>query len=177
MINLLPPEYKEELRQEENYKLILILGILILAFLISFLLILLSIRVHLAGMVETEKIFFEAKTKEFSSLQSLEKELNSTNKELLNLSSFYEGQFSLTDFLKRISEILPPGLYLNSFSYQKEGVINLSGFSPTVEDLLRFKENLESQGDFKEISFPTSVWFQSKDINFNVSFKIIPKSK
>lgn len=173
MINLLPPKYKEDLRSEENLNLVFILEIFFLAFFLSLALVLFSIKIHIAGVIETQKIFFESKNKEFSQVKLVESEINSINKELSNLDSFYKEQFDLTDFLERISALLPPGLYLNSFSYQKEGhQINLSGFSSTVETLLDFKNNLEKQSDFKEVNFPTAVWLESVNIDFNTSLKI-----
>jgi len=92
------------------------------------------------------------------------------------LESFYQNQFDLTDFLGRISELLPDAVYLNSFSFQKENwKINLSGFAPTVEKLLEFKNNLEKQKGFKEVYFPAAIWLQSADINFDMSFLIAPE--
>jgi len=173
MINLLPPKYKEELKREENFNLLFILEILFLAFSISLTLVLFSIKFHLAGVVEEQKIFYEGKNKEFSQLKSVESELNSINKTLVKVDSFYKEQFELTDFLERISKFLPPGIYLTSFSYEEgEKKINLSGFSSTVKQLLEFKNILEKQSDFKEVVFPTTVWLQLKDIDFNISFKI-----
>lgn len=174
MINLLPPKYKEDLRGEENLNLVFVLGILFLAFFLCLALVLFSIKVRIAGAVETQKIFFDFKNKEFSQIKSVEERLNLINRELSSLDSFYQNQFDLTDFLGRISELLPQGLYLNSLSYQKEGQkINLSGFSPTVELLLDFKNNLERQKDFKDVYFPTAIWLESVNINFNTSLKII----
>lgn len=173
MINLLPPQYKEELKREENFNLVFVLEILFLAFSISLALILFSIRIHLAGLIEEQKIFYDSKNKELSQIKSVEAELNSINEKLVKVDSFYKEQFELPDFLERISKLLPPGIYLNSFSYEKqEKKINLSGFSPTVEFLLDFKDNLESQEDFKEVVFPPTVWLQLKNIDFNTSFKI-----
>lgn len=173
MINLLPPKYKEELKREENFKMVFILEILFLAFSISLALILFSIRIYLSGVIEEQNIFYDSKNREFSQHKPAESKLHSINKTLIKVDSFYKEQFELSDFLERISKLLPPGIYLNSFSYEeREKKINLSGFSPTVEQLLEFKNILEKQSDIKEIVFPTTVWLQLKNIDFNTSFKI-----
>ncbi len=173
MINLLPPNYKEESKSEENLTLVFILEILFLLFLITFALILFSIKIGLSSSVETQKIIFDAKNKEFSQIKSVEEQLNLLNKEFTSLDSFYKNQPDITGFLERISKLLPKGIYLNSFSYQKEGQkIEISGFSPTVELLLEFKNKLEEQNDLAEIYFPTNVWLRSADIDFNASMKI-----
>ncbi len=186
MINLLPLKYKEALRREENLRLVFVLEILLAAFLISFALILFAIKIHIAGEVEAQKVFVELKNKEFSGTKPVEEKLNLINKKISGLDSFLQNQFDLTDFLGRTSELLPEGMYLNFFSYQKDynsptalkgekyiGQINLSGFAPTVEKLLEFKNNLEKQKDFSGVYFPATIWMQSSNIDFNVSLKII----
>ncbi|PIS39151.1 MAG: hypothetical protein COT33_03440 [Candidatus Nealsonbacteria bacterium CG08_land_8_20_14_0_20_38_20] len=176
MINLLPLKYKEALRREENLRLVLIMEIIFGAFLIALALILFTIKIHIGGAVERRQIFVELKNKELSRVKPIEENLNLVNKKVEGLESFYQNQFDLTDFLGRISELLPDAVYLNSFSFQKENwKINLSGFAPTVEKLLEFKNNLEKQKGFKEVYFPAAIWLQSADINFDMSFLIAPE--
>ncbi len=61
MINLLPLQQKEELRREENFKLILNLAFLIFLFLISIYLIFYSINNFIIGTVESQKILLQEK--------------------------------------------------------------------------------------------------------------------
>lgn len=173
MINLLPPQQKRDLLGEERFKLILILGILLLVFLILLSLILLSIKIYISGQAESQKILANLGEKELPQFKALKEKLNSINQDLSKVDSFYQGQFYLTEFLERISNITPEGIYLKSFSYQKgTSQITFSGFSPTVEVLVDFKENLEKQKDFKEIRFPPAVWIKLVDIDFEVTFQI-----
>lgn len=188
MLNLLPPKYKEALRKEENLRLVLILEMSFGVFLIALALILFTIKIHIGGAVERQQIFVELKNKELSQVKPIEEKLNLVNKKVEGLESFYQNQFDLTDFLGRISELLPEGVHLNSFSFQKDynpptalkgekyiWKINLSGFAPTVEKLLEFKNNLEKQNGFKEIYFPAAIWLQSRDINFDMRFIVVPE--
>jgi len=173
MINLLPPQQKRELLGEERFKLILILGILLLVFLVLLFLILLSIKIYISGQADYQKILANLGEKELPQFKALKGELNSINQDLSKVDSFYQGQFHLTEFLQRISEITPEGIYLKSFSYQKStSQITFSGFSPTVEILVSFKENLEKQENFKEIRFSPAAWVKLVDIDFDVTFKI-----
>ncbi len=181
MINLLPSKEKEEILQEENWKLIMILGILLSIFLISLSLILFSIKIFVSGEVEAQKIIFEAREKEFKSpqMQGLQEGLVAFNKNLLQLDSFYQNQLDLTEILEEISQTIPPEIYLNNLSIVpqrgEEKIINcnLAGFSPTREILLIFKENLEKETEFHDIYFPSSCWVKTADINFTIRFKII----
>lgn len=175
MINLLPAQFKEELRQEENWKIISILGTLFLIFLISLTLILFSIKIYIQGQIESQKILvnLERKTAQTSEFQSLLEKMNSANQNISKLSSFYRKEIRPSEILEKISQILPPSMYLTAFSWQKaNSQITFSGFSPTREILFQFKKNLEEKKEFTEIYFPPQSWIKSIDINFNLNFKL-----
>lgn len=182
MINLLPPENKKELLKEEQYKIVLILGIFILFFLVSFSLILFSIKIYVSGQLEVEKEFVEQSRKEmeFSEIERLEKEIGSLNEDILELELFYQNQISLTEILEEISFVLPSGVYLKTISInpskEKDSkfLVSLSGFSSTRELLSEFKTNLEEKKElFKgKIDFPPSTWTKPVDIDFSLNFKI-----
>lgn len=173
MINLLPPQYKAELKEEENWKLTLILSILFLIFLVCSALILFSIKVSISGQAEAQKILLLQEEKKFeeSQIQNLEEKITVSNQALLKLNSFYQSQTNLTEILEKISETLPTGVYLTILNFNP-AQISLSGFSPTREILLEFKQNLEQEELFGEIYFPPSNWVKPTDINFSVNFKI-----
>ena len=93
----------------------------------------------------------------------------------MRLSSFYEKQVNLTEILEEISSALPAEIYLTNLSITtQDEELNcvLSGFAPTRERLLDFKDNLEKEVRFEEILFPPSNWEKRTDINFTVSFKV-----
>jgi len=175
MINLLPPEEKEILIQEEKFKLVLILGILFLTFLICLILILFSIKISLSGEVGAQKILLNQEEERFkgTQIQSLEEKIIAFNQILSKLSQFYYSQISLTGVLEKISQNLPSGAYLTAFNFSSEtGQISLSGFSPSREILLELKGNLEKEESFQEIYFAPSSWVKPADIDFLVTFKI-----
>jgi Tfp pilus assembly protein PilN len=175
MINLLPPQQKEELLEEERYNLVLILGILFLIFLICLILILFSIKISISGQLEAQKILLSQEEERFkgTQTQNLEEKIISSNQILSKLSSFYSRQISLTEVLEKISQSLPSGAYLTNFNFNSENnQVSLSGFSPSREILLEFKKNLEKEENFQEIYFPPSNWVKPTDIDFVVNFKI-----
>jgi Tfp pilus assembly protein PilN len=175
MINLLPPSQKEELKQEERFKLVLILGIIILAFLISLILILFSIKFSLLADLEVQRIYFDQRKKELGDpkIQELEEKIKNYNLILSQLKVFYQEEVNLTSILKKISQTLPQGIYLTTLNFNPQNSqFSLTGFSPNREILLQFKENLEKTENLKEIYFPATNWILAKDINFLVNFKI-----
>jgi len=175
MINLLPSTQKEELIEEEKYKLVLILGILFSIFLICLILILFSIKIPISGQLEVQKILLSQQEENFkkSQIQNLEEKVISFNQVLSKLSSFYYSQISLAEISEKISQDLPSGAYLTNFNFNSEtSQISLSGFSPSREILLEFKKNLEKEENFQEIYFPPSNWVKPDNIDFMVNFKI-----
>jgi len=180
MINLLPLPEKKILQEEKKLKLILISGILVLIFLICLILILFSIKIFISGQAEAQKILLSQEEENFkeSQIQNLEEKILSSERALINLDSFYQSQPNLTEILGKISETLPPDIYLTTLNFAPlvsehlTGQISFSGFSPTREILLEFKQNLEQEELFVEIYFPPSIWVKSADIDFSGNFKI-----
>ncbi len=174
MINLLPSVQKEEILKEEQFKIVLNLGIMILAFLLSLFLILLSIKIFLASQLEVQKVVLAEKELEISQLEDLKKKIKEYNSTLSKLNSFYQNQISPSKVLEKISSLLPGKTYLNSFNFSSKKV-SLSGFCPDTKTLLLFKENLEKEDGFSQIYFPISNWIQPTNINFLVNFNYEPK--
>jgi len=175
MINLLPPSYQQELRQEENRRLILILGMLFLIFLISVTSILFSVKLYIQGKLESVNVLLdlEEKTLQTSEIQSFRERINSINQNLSKLNAFYEKQISSISILEKVFKTLPPEIYLTAFSWQKNtSQVIISGFSPNREILFLFQKNLEESKEFSGIELPTQNWIKPVDIDFRVTFKI-----
>ncbi len=176
MINLLSPKEKIVLIQEENQKLILILGIILFLALFCFALILLSIKIYISGELEAQKIFLEQKKLDSSSTQEIEQEIKDQDLSFSDLKTFYEKDFRKSEILERLSQKLPSSTYLTNFSLltkkESELSVSLSGFSPDRDILLEFKKNLESEDMFQEVDFPPPNWVKPNDIEFSASFKV-----
>jgi Tfp pilus assembly protein PilN len=175
MINLLPPQYQAELKQEENWKTVLILEIVFLIFLVSLILILFSIKIYLQGQVESLKVLvdLEEKTLQTFGISDWREKITLTNQKILKLETFYKTQVRATKILEEIFQVLPSEISLTALSWQKNiSQVTLAGFSPSREILFGFKKNLEEKKDFSQIYFPPSNWIKPVDIDFQVSFKI-----
>jgi len=175
MINLLPSQEKEILRQEEEYKLVLILGILFFIFLICLILILLSIKIYFSGQLNVQEIILSQKEESFkkSRSQDLEEKILLFNQTFSELSSYYSERLSMVEISEKISQNLPYGVHLTNFNFDSETrQISLSGFSPSREILLEFKENLGKEENFQEIYFSPSSWVKPADIDFTATLRI-----
>ena len=175
MINLLPPGQKEELKQEESFKLALIFGIIVLAFLVSLSLILFSLKTFILSDCRVQEIYLEQKKKEIedAELQEVEEKIKKYNLILSKLEDFYQGQPDLVLILEKISRSFPEGTYLIKLDFDPQTYqISLDGFSSTREVLIQFKENLERIEGFKDVEFLPASWVYLTDIKFSVNFKV-----
>ena len=181
MINLLPPNYKKELLEEEYYKIVLVLGFFAIIFLISLASILFSVNIYVSSQFRVEKQLSDEfqKEMEFSEIRQLEDEIKLINQEISQVSLFYQEQISLVEILNQLYEIMPQGIYFKSVSLNpisEEGhrfLISVSGFSPSRDLLLELENNLKAKQEiFKFISFPSSTWTKPSDIDFSLNLKI-----
>lgn len=171
MINLLPPIEKMKRIQEKRLKLIWVLGILISASLIALGLIFLSIKFYIANQADAYDALIDFEKEKASSVWLLQEKANSINNTLGRLNSFYEKQFVLSGFTERISDLLQPDIYLDSFSYKDdESRITFSGHSSTIDKIYELREKLKAQEDFTNISFTIPDWLRSTDVTFTVTF-------
>ncbi len=182
MINLLPPTEKNALKKEENRRLVFIWGVFILFFLAALSLVLFSVNIYLAGEVSGFKILvdFERQKSATAEAQDVEKEIIAVNQNLKELDAFYKGEPRITTLFKKISEIIPDEVYLNSLSLDpnKEKKdrfqVSLTGYSATRDALLSFKKSLESDSGFGGVYFPPSNWIKPSDINWSCGFEMTP---
>lgn len=180
MINLLPPREKEIILTEKKKRMAIIICFLILFFFLCLILISVSIRIYLQGYIESEKSFLAESEKEFSQSesQSLQEKIKSVNSLINALNSYYSQKIYFSELMERILGTLPKNLYLTNLSLvlseEREINVSLSGFAPLRDDLFGFKENLEAEENFKDISFPPANWVKAQNIDFYVTFKIKP---
>ena len=184
MINLLPEQYKNELKDEENFRLTLILGILILLSFVVFSLLLLSIRIYVAGQIQTQKILVESQREDYGDKDPVT-QIRELNLIVNATSSFYKNQVMVSDILTRLTASLPAGLYITSFNYTSDkstsasgqtivARISLFGITPTTNDLLTLKTNIESDTLFSDLVIPPEVWKNpsAKDVEFSIRIEV-----
>lgn len=186
MINLLPPIVKEELKREEQSRLLWVLWLLLLSFFLSLSLLFLALRIYLKGSVDAKEILLEAQQQKTSSHAKTRQDIQKLNETIVQVHSFYAGQNKVSDIRERIGASLPQGMHLTLFQYVPPGVVlvkdsqqvipakvTLSGFAQSRADLLAFRENLRKEPSFRNFNFPPSNWTKPNDIQFSFSFEII----
>lgn len=173
MINLLPDPYKKAMRQEEQFRLVFILGMLLAAFFVCLSLLLLAVRISAAGQTQAQQILVESQKGTEDALRS--ERIRTLNEEIAQVSSFYEGRVSLSELLERISNALPQSISLTSLSYTQgtpKGKITLKGFAPRTEDLLELQTNLEKDPLVENLRIPPANWARATHIDFSLDFEL-----
>jgi len=186
MINLLPPKYRQKLREEQRFRLVLLLGVILGSALIALSIFLLVIQITLSKerlLQEFKLLSFEERTtREDSTLA----EIKNWNSKLRNIAAFKEKRKALREVVDEVASSLPQELYLVSLSYtpafetrKKEdkivrtpAIIAVTGKAQTREQLLSFKDALQVNPFFAEVVFPPSNWVKPQDITFSFQAKL-----
>tara|TARA_Y100000310_G_C20665777_1_gene807376 strand:+ start:1920 stop:2483 length:564 start_codon:yes stop_codon:yes gene_type:complete len=180
MINLLPPFYRERLKQEERFRLLTILGISLATFLLVLALLLLLVRVILVQELSFQSLQLASLEEQFSKEDSVLQEVKSTNLTVERIKEFRGEKQSLNLVLQELASSLPENLFLQTFSYtpplekrKKDEVtkipakIAVTGEASTRKLLLQFKETLQKSSAFSQVTFPPSNWVSPTDISFS----------
>jgi len=172
MINLLPPEQIKELKEEENFKILLNLFLLVIFFIFSLFLILLSVKFYFSGLLDSQKIILEREEK-ILDLEK-EKEIKKYNEILSKIEKFYQKKTFLFPKIEIFFQKLPQSIYLKELEVKmdKKGEIYfwVSGFSRTRENFLDLIKTLKE--NYREVSFPPEILLKETEIDFSISFKI-----
>jgi Tfp pilus assembly protein PilN len=178
MINLLPQNQREEFLQEKRAKIIFVLGFLLLFFVFFLAVLFFSIKIYLTGENQNQKFLLEQTNVLITDpkYKELETEIIKNNKLISQLNEFYKNQTNIVNVLENISNLLPEGVNLTSFSYQKESnQVSLQGKAQTRDSLLIFKKALESQPEIKNLNSPISNLIKSANIDYYFSFNLSDK--
>lgn len=182
MINLLPPQEKRLLLKESNKRLALVLCFVALISLVCLVLMLLALYfymlVHISftkGMLDEAKGRYQ--TTDFLEYKNL---ISQYNGMLTKTDDFYKKEVYFANVLNIISSLPKPGaVHLKSIAMEplKNGSVkaSISGNANVRENLLSFKNAIETDKNITNIYFPPDNWIKSANINFFVTFEIIPK--
>lgn len=180
MINLLPPEEKKELILEKNKKLVLVLGNILMVSLVSFILVLASLKFYILQDLSYYKNILAGSAKSYQTpdSQSYDDVIVKYNAKLLDIDTFYKKEISINDALKTLFNISRPGgLYFTNLAIERpvdtgKTKITIAGVSETRDGLLAFKSNLEGNPRVENIYFPPESWVRPANINFTITLSI-----
>jgi len=182
MINLLPKNEKENLLFDRDKKMIMVLGYIIIIALMCLSLFLFSIKFYILGDVASQNVLLGITEKSYQNPDFLtfKDMIQKYNSDLVKINTFYSKEVYFSDLLKNILAIQRPnGVYFTDISMVKDQVSNtvkitIAGTSDTRDNLSIFRENLENNQKIENVYFPPENWIKPINLNFYLSFTIIP---
>jgi Tfp pilus assembly protein PilN len=168
------------MRQEIRFRLILIIGILVLVCCVSVACMLLAIRIYGTGEIQVREIKREVQQEE--AIHAQFEHTRGLNNDMYAMRRFYAKKLLLSDVIEDVANAMPSRVYLTSIVYapvseerrNEEGRarIVVTGVASTTEDILRFREFLGERAMFKHFQFPYSNLVSKEDVEFSFSFGI-----
>jgi Tfp pilus assembly protein PilN len=173
-LDLLPDERKQEMRRKKVFRGILRDQFLFSIPMIVFILILCDIYYVLTEQKKYSLI--QAQTvdevqEQYNQLNTYEdkfKEVYALGQIMIKIQSKH---LHWQQFFRELSNVVPDGVYLTNFS-TKDYVVFLVGKAKVRDDLLTFKEKLESSPCFESVNVPLSDLVDKENIDFQIDLKV-----
>lgn len=116
--------------------------------------------------------------------EELNQQIKDFNSELEFLASIQNENIFFTDLFLKIMNLTPKNIILTNLSFKspekakaEDDILNLSisGLAKTREDLINYKENINSADFLKEIELPISDFLSQENIKFELSTELYLK--
>ncbi|OGZ84261.1 MAG: hypothetical protein A2599_00685 [Candidatus Staskawiczbacteria bacterium RIFOXYD1_FULL_39_28] len=176
MINLLPPEKKEELFLEQIKKIVLVLGGTAVASLVCFALILLAIKFFILKEIISQKsIYSGIMPPGLSAVKGIAQKYNAM---LPGIKIFYSQNGDFSNVLSNISGFkASPGISFLEISLAKGDGKNIKavilGKSNKRDDMIAFKDIIENDPKIKNSQFSPDSWIKETNANFSLTFEFL----
>jgi Tfp pilus assembly protein PilN len=173
VINLLPEKKKKEIKRRKFLLFVMWQEVLIVFTALVFLVMLFSVNFILNMNYDEikkdgEKYF---NRDEFKEMRSYEEEFAVINKRVSLISQIQSYDYYWTNFFYELSRITPEGVKLRNLSTDQFDVV-LSGKSKSRDELIVFRDRLESSNCFTDVNVPLSNIVKKEDIDFKIEIKI-----
>jgi hypothetical protein len=171
-INLIPPYRKEEINESKKIKLVLRLelGIFIVAFIFFSFLFGLNYVLEINYKIVSNNLESGKNKNQYEKISNYEKEFENVNSEVSEILSLEKDQLYWSNVLMEISNSVFDGINITDLS-TKDYAIFLVGKADNRDDLIKFKEKLESNNCFYEINFPLSNLVSKDNVDFQMDLK------
>jgi len=175
-LNLLPPQEKEILAHEENRRWVVYYGSAVILILLVFLGLLgaiwFGINIQLNSAVnalDSIKTSFKGQN-----LKTQQTAIVALNKYLARIENIQKNQKDYSSLLILLTNLIPEGVRLESFSVDEKDAATLTGFAAKREQVLALQENINNSGLFEKVESPLSNLVKQTDIEFTFTFNLKP---
>jgi len=172
-VNLLPKENVQRLAiNKSSEQLKFIKSIMILVGVIGLLALLSTWLIMNFELNKNQKILSSAQLINISpKAQEIEDKIIDLNKKIARIQSLSGSKSDYSTVLNNINSISQEGVNIISFVLEsQDSKFKLTGSSDTRDHLLSFKEKLQNQGSFKNITLPLKSLEKPNNITFEINF-------
>ena len=176
-LNLLPPGQKKQIYLEKINRWLVFYAASFCAILGGFVLMLLFIYVLISIESKTAETSYRvAQTgSQGQDLSSYEKLAQEFNLELEKVRSIQKEHKNYSLLFEQLLPLVPAGVRFKSLRIDESNKIVLAGFVSDREQIIKFKDSLESSPHFSDIESPLSNLVKQSNIDFNLSFGFNPE--
>jgi hypothetical protein len=162
MLDLAPPAWQQsEKSQRSRRRAILfssvVLGVWAMGIAVLF------------GGLQIQKQMLARQEARLTALTAPAERVRSVRDRTLELEQYVDRTRSVLDCLREISELLPPGIDLKSFTYHKAKTVELSGEASAVTLVYDFKQAMEKSKLFVSTDLPRIVHIANGKENFKLT--------
>lgn len=173
MINLLPPQYKDKIREAKKIRIAFNFGIFVIICLMILWLSFVFINSRIDNMKEVQAFLVVAEKTKIKQLEEIKAKIGTINGMISEINKFYNNQVALSDILIQLSNVLNREAELDNFSFNKtSGQVVISGTVQTLKGLNELKDILNSQSNFRDVNLIIPSYVPKEDITFKVDFFI-----
>jgi len=172
-INLLPPYRKEEIVKSKKIKTVAKLEVFIFLMIITFFSFLLSfsyiLRLNLSSV--PNNLGSKDNQERYERVKEYDRQFMEINNQLSDANKIKSDQLYWSKLLMKLSEKVPDGIEITNLLTKNYGV-SLVGRADNRDRLVGFKEELEEDACFTDISLPLSNLVSKENIDFQIDLKM-----
>lgn len=175
-LNLIPEYRRAEIEKSRSFGFALKLGleILVLFLFVEASLVSFQKIADLDLALARKSIDFDDKKKSFDKIAEYDEEFKSSNLYLTELEKIRRDNVSWSLLFRRLDRLVAPEIIFNGLA-TKNFKIMLSGVADSREKLVAFKETLEKEECFRNVSLPLSNLVSRDNVDFQIEFVVEEK--
>lgn len=173
MLNLIPPSKKEEIKKNKKLKAVIKAEVILTIIVVGFFTMLLSFNYILdMGLAGEMKLNSEIeKADQFEKIKSYNEQFGQANDRIKQIALIDQSQLYWSRVFVKISQLIPPEIEIKSL-LTTDYTVTITGVADTRDSLIWFKNKLENENCFSDVSLPLSDLVDKTDVGFQIIFEV-----
>ncbi|QQS21349.1 MAG: PilN domain-containing protein [Candidatus Moraniibacteriota bacterium] len=172
LLNLLPPEKKEEMRKNSRFRMVVLQGAAFLSLGAFYYAMLLGISFLLSIERSSGERLSGENVSRKQEVESYESVFRDANKHIAEISAALSGHVSWSHFFRELERSTPPGILYTSLMTKTDLSLEISGKATDRESLLLFERQINESDCFRDAIIPLADKLVKENIDFQLSAAI-----